>query len=271
MWRVLLLHRPPTTTHRSATGSSSHWAAQPPHSSPPHSSAPDQLRRDGLGHGQNGGVFRRPDQHGQAAGAFRSRIQPRASRIGHQHHVNPRAAERRPSWRLHHDRGGHAAGAYPRTAIVVGVANPTTPTLQTQSNHRTPTAPTPGAVAGPRPPAAPRRPHRLVAHGHLRIDDWYWLTDRSDPDVLAYLRAENDYADAVLAPTRSLQAELFAEIKSRVAETDVGPPTRHGHWWYWSRTVEGKQYPIMCRRPDPEGALRPEDVVADARRASPRT
>jgi oligopeptidase B len=99
----------------------------------------------------------------------------------------------------------------------------------------------------------------------VRVDDWYGLNDRRDPDVLAYLQAENDYADAVLASTRSLQEQLFAEIKSRVAETDAGPPTRHGHWWYWSRTIEGKQYPIMCRRPDPGRALRPEDIVADAR------
>ncbi len=50
-----------------------------------------------------------------------------------------------------------------------------------------------------------------------------------------------------------------------MAETDAGPPTRHGHWWYWSRTVEGKQYPILCRRPDPDGRLTAEEVVADAR------
>ncbi len=100
----------------------------------------------------------------------------------------------------------------------------------------------------------------------MRVDDWYWLSDRANPDVLAYLQAENEYADAVLASTRSLQEQLYAEIKSRVAETDAGPPTRHGHWWYWSRTVEGKQYPILCRRPNPDGALRPEVIVADARR-----
>jgi oligopeptidase B len=124
-------------------------------------------------------------------------------------------------------------------------------------------------VSTPTPPAAPRRPHRIEAHGLVRVDDWYWLADRSDPEVLTYLQAENDYADAVLAPTAPLQRRLFEEIKGRVAETDVGPPTRHGPWWYWSRTVEGQQYRVMCRRPDTDRRLRAEDVVADAREARP--
>jgi oligopeptidase B len=119
------------------------------------------------------------------------------------------------------------------------------------------------------PPAAPRRPHRLVAHGRERVDDWYWLADRDDSEVLDYLRAENDYADAVLAPTEALQQRLFDEIKGRVAETDVGPPTRHGPWWYWSRTVEGQQYRVMCRRPDPDSSRRAEDIVAEARAGRP--
>jgi oligopeptidase B len=124
-------------------------------------------------------------------------------------------------------------------------------------------------VPNPIPPSAPRRPHWLEAHGHRRLDDWYWLGDRADPDVLAYLRAENDYADAVLAPTLPLQHELYEEIKSRVAETDAGPPTRDGAWWYWSRTAEGQQYRVMCRRPDIDRSLRAEDVVADARGGRP--
>jgi oligopeptidase B len=105
----------------------------------------------------------------------------------------------------------------------------------------------------------------LEAHGDIRTDDWYWLADRGNPEVLEYLRAENEYADAVLAPTLPFQQQLFEEIKSRVAETDAGPPTRHGSWWYWSRTVEGQQYPVLCRRPDPNRSLRAEEVVADAR------
>jgi oligopeptidase B len=121
----------------------------------------------------------------------------------------------------------------------------------------------------PTPPTAPRRPHLLTAHGQARVDDWFWLADRTDPDVLAYLRSENDYADAILAPTLPLQNVLFDEIKGRVAETDVGPPTRHGPWWYWSRTLEGQQYRVMCRRPDPDRLLGAEAVIAEARSGWP--
>jgi oligopeptidase B len=116
-----------------------------------------------------------------------------------------------------------------------------------------------------RPPVAPRRPHEIVAHGRVRVDDWYWLADRDDPAVLAYLEAENQYTDEVLAPTKQLQESLFEDIKGRVRETDAGPPTRHGPWWYFSRTVEGKQYPIMCRRPDPARTLTAAEVAIAAR------
>ncbi len=64
-----------------------------------------------------------------------------------------------------------------------------------------------------RPPMAPRRPHEMVAHGRVRVDDWYWLADRDDPAVLAYLEAENEYTDEVLAPTKPLQESLFEDIK----------------------------------------------------------
>jgi oligopeptidase B len=120
-------------------------------------------------------------------------------------------------------------------------------------------------MSSSRPPIAPRRPHELVAHGRVRVDDWYWLADRSDPAVLAYLEAENEYTQEVLAPTEGLQGSLFEEIKGRVQETDAGPPSRHGPWWYFSRTIEGKQYPIMCRRPDPARALTAAQVTVEAR------
>ena len=107
----------------------------------------------------------------------------------------------------------------------------------------------------PLPPSAPRRPHPLAAHGVTRTDDWYWLADRDDPAVIDYLRAENEYADAVLAPMDPLQRRLFEEIRNRVQETDAGPPFRHGPWWYFSRTVRGQQYPIMCRRADRDRSL----------------
>jgi oligopeptidase B len=115
------------------------------------------------------------------------------------------------------------------------------------------------------PPVAARNPHTLDGRGGTRIDDYYWLGDKEDPEVLAYLEAENAYADAVLAPTADLQADLFAGIKARVVETDVDAPVRHGGYWYWTRSLEGKQYGMFCRRHDPERKLDAVAVLADAR------
>jgi oligopeptidase B len=106
-----------------------------------------------------------------------------------------------------------------------------------------------------RPPVAPQRPVTLEAHGDERIDPWYWLRDRSDPEAIAYLEAENEFTKAALAHTTALQSELFAEIKGRVQETDVTPPITRGEWDYFSRTFEGQQYAVHLRRPAgaPEG------------------
>jgi oligopeptidase B len=124
----------------------------------------------------------------------------------------------------------------------------------------------------PTPPAAPRRPVTLTAHGDERVDDWFWLRsdDRSDPEVLALLEAENAFVAASLAHTEALQAELFAEMKARIKETDLSVPFRKDGRWFYSRTEEGKQYPILCRtdvEPDPalpEGTPMPgEEVLID--------
>ena len=85
----------------------------------------------------------------------------------------------------------------------------------------------------------------------------------------SYLEAENAYADAILAHTATLQETLFEEIRSRVHETDAGPPARSGDWWYYSRTVEGRQYPILCRRPDPGRRLTAATVAEEARAGTP--
>jgi oligopeptidase B len=78
-------------------------------------------------------------------------------------------------------------------------------------------------------------------------DPWAWLRDRDDPDTVSYLAAENDHADAWFADHADLVDELFEEIRSRVQETDVTAPVRHGPWWYVARTEEGSSYPIHCR------------------------
>ncbi|HUY67057.1 MAG TPA: S9 family peptidase [Acidimicrobiales bacterium] len=102
-------------------------------------------------------------------------------------------------------------------------------------------------------PVPDRRPVELEAHGDVRIDDWFWLRDKDDPAVIDHLRAENAYTEAVLAPTRGLQAALFEEIVGRIEETDLSVPVRKGPWLYYSRTVEGSSYGIHCRRPLPDG------------------
>ncbi|HET9077675.1 MAG TPA: S9 family peptidase [Acidimicrobiales bacterium] len=124
-------------------------------------------------------------------------------------------------------------------------------------------------MTDPTPPLAPRRPHRHVAHGHERTDDWFWLHDAEDPEVVAYLEAENRYAEQVLAPLSALRDELFDEIRTRVQETDAGPPTRSGGWWYYARTFEGLQYAVQCRLADPDGVLSAAEVAGATRSGRP--
>ena len=122
------------------------------------------------------------------------------------------------------------------------------------------------------PPAAPRRPHRIVAHGKERVDDWYWLRsdDRSDPEVLALLTAENDHVAESLRHTEELQSSLFKEMKARIKETDLSVPFRKGGRWFYSRTEEGQQYPVLCRTeleppadPPEDASLPGEEVLLD--------
>ncbi len=101
----------------------------------------------------------------------------------------------------------------------------------------------------PRPPVAPRRPTLLSHHGRERVDDWYWLRDRDDPDVRAYLEAENAYTDTALAHLAPLREQIFEEIRQRVRETDTSAPVRKGSFEYFVRTRAGLQYPVHCRRP----------------------
>jgi oligopeptidase B len=118
----------------------------------------------------------------------------------------------------------------------------------------------------PTPPLARRIPHVHEAHGDRRPDDYHWLRDRDDPEVTAYLEAENAYADAVMAPLRPLQEKLYAEIVARIQETDLSVPVPYGPFLYYSRSVEGLQYPIHCRRPadmDAGGEGSPEQILID--------
>jgi oligopeptidase B len=112
-----------------------------------------------------------------------------------------------------------------------------------------------------RPPVAAERPHVLEAHDNQRVDPYYWLRDKQNPEVIAYLEAENAYTDAVMAPTADLQEKLYSEIVGRIQETDTSAPVLHKGWWTYTRTVEGLDYEIYCRR---EGSMEaPEQVILD--------
>jgi oligopeptidase B len=103
-------------------------------------------------------------------------------------------------------------------------------------------------------------PTRLEAHGHVRLDPFFWLRERDNPEVRKYLRAENAQLDAVLAHTRPLQERLFEEIKARIKQTDVSVPYRRGPFLYYTRTEDGREYPIYCRRASLEA---PEQILLD--------
>jgi oligopeptidase B len=98
------------------------------------------------------------------------------------------------------------------------------------------------------PPVAERIPHPTKIHGDTREDDYYWLREKGAPNVTAYLEAENAYTDAMLKHTVGLQEKLYKEMLSHIQETDLSVPYRQGEWLYYSRTEEGKQYPIYCRK-----------------------
>ena len=117
------------------------------------------------------------------------------------------------------------------------------------------------AVAPAAPPVARRVPRTTEINGHKLVDDYFWLRDKTNPDVKAYLEAENAYTDRVMKPTEALQSKVYDELLSRIKETDVDVPYRYGEFFYYSRTEAGKQYPIRCRRKASMDA--PEEVVLD--------
>ncbi len=86
-------------------------------------------------------------------------------------------------------------------------------------------------------------------HGDTFVDDYEWLRDKASPDTLAHLEAENAYTRAKTAHLAGLREAIFSEIKTRTQETDLSVPSRTGDFWYYQRTLEGKQYPVVCRCP----------------------
>ena len=98
------------------------------------------------------------------------------------------------------------------------------------------------------PPRAPQRPHTRTLHGETVSDPWFWLRDRDDPATLAYLEEENAYTAFAMEPAKALEKQLYQEMLGRIQETDESVPYMLGGWEYFTRMVQGQQYPIHCRR-----------------------
>jgi oligopeptidase B len=113
----------------------------------------------------------------------------------------------------------------------------------------------------PQPPVAPVIPHRETRHGIEVVDDYFWLRDKSNPEVIKYLESENAYTAAMTKDLKPFEDALYNEMLSHVKQTDLSVPVRRGDYYYYSRTEEGKQYPIQCRK---KGSLQAnEEVLID--------
>ncbi|MBI1806893.1 MAG: oligopeptidase B, partial [Ignavibacteria bacterium] len=95
---------------------------------------------------------------------------------------------------------------------------------------------------GVKPPVAKIIPKADTLHGDIRTDNYYWLRERSNPDVKKYVEAENAYTDAMMKPTLAFQETLYSEMVRRIKETDEDPPYPEGSYFYYTRTEKGKQY-----------------------------
>ena len=111
------------------------------------------------------------------------------------------------------------------------------------------------------PPVVKKVPHETKIHGLTLKDDYFWLREKSNPEVIKHLEAENAYTEAMMAPNKALQETLYKEMLGRIKQTDLSVPYRLGDYVYYSRTEEGKQYPYQCRR---KGSMDgPEEILLD--------
>lgn len=113
-----------------------------------------------------------------------------------------------------------------------------------------------------KPPVAKIIPQKLENHAQVRTDNYFWLRDRENPEVISYLNAENEYTKAEMSHAKQVEEKIFAEFKGRIKQTDMSVPYRRDGYYYYTRTEEGKDYPIFCRRKGPLDA--PEQIVVDA-------
>jgi len=118
-----------------------------------------------------------------------------------------------------------------------------------------------GGAGAPQPPMAEKKTKTTNIHGTTLVDDYFWLREKANPAVLAHLQAEDAYTQTVMKPTEALQEKLYKEMLGHIKQTDTNVPYRAGNHFYYTRTEEGKQYPIYCRK---KGSLdAPEEIVLD--------
>ncbi len=113
-------------------------------------------------------------------------------------------------------------------------------------------------ASDPAPPAPQKVPHMQTLHDEILKDDYFWMREKDNPQVRAFLEAENAYTGAFMKPTEAFQKALYDEMLGRIKETDLSVPYRDGGWFYYSRTQKGEQYPIYCRK---KGSLEGQEEV----------
>ena len=118
-----------------------------------------------------------------------------------------------------------------------------------------------GGAGAPQPPMAEKKTKTTNIHGVTIVDDYFWLREKTNPAVMSHLKAEEAYTDTVMKPTAPLQEKLYNEMLSHIKQTDRNVPYRYGNYFYYSRTEEGKQYPIFCRKKGSTEAA--EEILLD--------
>src|SRR5579862_2433039 len=119
----------------------------------------------------------------------------------------------------------------------------------------------PAQTTAPVPPVAPMVEHRETHHGVTLVDNYFWLREKSNPEVIKYLDAENAYTEAMTRDLKPFEDTLYNEMLARIKQTDLSVPTRRGEYLYYSRTVKGQQYPIQCRKKGSMDAT--EEILLD--------
>jgi oligopeptidase B len=118
-----------------------------------------------------------------------------------------------------------------------------------------------GGGAPLKPPMAEKKTKTTNIHGETLVDEYFWLREKTNPDVMAHLKAEDNYAESVMKPTKALQEKLYNEMVNHIKETDEQVPYRRGDYFYYTRTEKGKQYSIYCRKKGSTTAA--EEIVLD--------